>query len=956
MKQLFIAICLIFTGLKLQAQVVDPSEVQAARAALSERNVDEDEVKRRLKAKGIDLDNIQPDQLPGLEDEIKTVIAEIESEQAGGDQPADFSKESQGLGPVSETKVNDEVAAPDTTSMEGDSSRNAKNLTRESADDIRDRIKDGATLDEAIYDELTEDEQSGYSAQTRVYGMDIFFNNSLDFYIKASTSTTPNSYVLDVGDKIAINIFGASQADFVYEIEEDGFIRPSAGTRVAKIYLKGVSLGKAKNLLRGRFSQAYLFNADQFEVSLHTARTITVNIFGEVNSPGSYTISALNTGLNALIAAGGPNGDASLRNIRIMSSSGNKNLDVYEFMVDPNKRYDYYLRNNDLIYVPKFDKRISIGGAGVRRASVYELKNDEHYKEALKWAGGYSTNLHDQLIQHVYSDSGQLKIKDYTKEEIEASKLKLLDGDQLIFHSSLKDYENYVSISGSVRHPGKFELKPEMKLSDILAKAVVEKEAYSQVGYLRRRNYDGTYQLIRLYIEDVMSNPDSEHNLELKNEDNISLFFKSQYVDKYKFSISGAVRNPGTHFWDPSENITLFDAIMLAQGMEGFATDFGYIISSPPNRPLNREYTVIDLKTAFENPGSAANVRIRPNDKIVIPSVQQYSDELYVSISGAVRKPGSYIYDPTLSFKDVLVMAGGLRTEAASNKIDVFRLKIENNEPTLTYAQSIEIDHELNALSDNIPFELKPYDHIVVRKTPEFEPIQYIRIEGEVKYPGLYALTEPNERISSVINRSGGFTQEAFPAAGSIFRSEDDLGMIITRMDLIQNRKYRSRYNLVLKDGDVITIPKMKEIVTIDIVGTNADEVYSEDNLKGETIKIAVAHYNRSAKWYINHFAGGFDKDAKRKKTFVKNANGQIKKTRSFWVFRVYPKVKLGSEIHLGLKDKVLKEADEVPPPPAPKEEKSFLERMTELQTVVALTTSIMTTTLTTITILNGTK
>lgn len=101
MKQLFIAICLIFTGLKLQAQVVDPSEVQAARAALSERNVDEDEVKRRLKAKGIDLDNIQPDQLPGLEDEIKTVIAEIESEQAGGDQPADFSKESQGLGPVS---------------------------------------------------------------------------------------------------------------------------------------------------------------------------------------------------------------------------------------------------------------------------------------------------------------------------------------------------------------------------------------------------------------------------------------------------------------------------------------------------------------------------------------------------------------------------------------------------------------------------------------------------------------------------------------------------------------------------------------------------------------------------------------------------------------------------------------------------------------------------------------
>ena len=852
--------------------------------------------------------------------------------------------------PLLRKKVASPTAEPDTSSNE-----NAKELGKESADAIRERVKDGASLDEAIYDELTEDEQNSYSAQADVYGMDIFFNNTLDFYIKTSTSTTPNSYVLDAGDKIAINIFGASQADFVYEIEDDGFIRPSGGTRVGKIYLKGVSLEKAKRLLRSRFSQAYLFNGDQFEVSLHTARTITVNIFGEVNSPGSYTISALNTGLNALIAAGGPNAEASLRNIQIMSSSGKKTLDVYKFMVNPNEKYNYYLSNNDLIYVPKYEKRVSIGGAGIRQPSTYELKEGELFKDAVKWAGGYSSTVHTGLVQHIYVQNGDQTIKDYTLSEAESSNITLSDGDRLIFHSNLKAFENYVSISGAVRHSGKYELKEGMRVSDVLEKSKVEKEAYSQIAYLRRKNNDGTYQLKRLYIEDILSDTSSAKNLELQNEDNISLYFKSQYTDRYQFSISGAIRNPGVHFYDPSRSITLYDAIMLSQGLEAFATDFGYIISSPPGKPLNREYTVVDLKSAVNSPNSTANIVLHPNDQIFVPSVAQYSDELYVDISGAVRNPGRYIYDPTLSFKDALVMAGGLKMEAASNKIDVFRLKVENNEPTLTYTNSLEIDHELNPLNDNIPFKLQPYDHIVVRTTPEFEPIRYIRIEGEVKYPGLYALTETNERISNVIERAGGFTQEAFPAAGTVTRTEDDLGLVITRMDLIQNRKYKSKYNLVLKDGDVVTVPKIKEVVTIDILGTNADEVYSENQLQGEFINIAVAHYNRSAKWYVNNFAGGFDKNAKKKKTFVRYANGQIKKTRSFLFFKKYPRVKQGSEIHLGLKDKYL-EQKENPPAPEPKEQRTFLERMTELQTVIALTTSIMTTTLTTITILNGSR
>ena len=962
----FIALATLSLTSPVFAQNLTQSQIAAAQEALADAGVDQDEVARRLRAKGIDLENVTAQQLQTLEEDIRQVIEEIKSEQGGNDDPEAGSD-----GPVQDSNTstkatNNNLPEEAESSDDSDGSRftkdsidNAadkrlKELSRRSADEIRERMKQGYTLDEAIYGELTEEERQHYAARSSVYGMNIFFNNSLDLFPGVSSSTTPDSYVLDVGDKIAINIFGASQADLMYEIEEDGFIRPSKSTRMSKIYLKGVTLGKAKTLLRNRFAQAYLFNSDQFEVSLHTARTITVNIFGEVQAPGSYTISALNTALNALLAAGGPGAEASLRNIKIMSSSGDRTLDVYEFMTNPESKYNFYLRNNDVIFIPKYETRVSINGPGIRRSATYEVVEGETYKDLVELAGGYTSNMYKGLVQHISTKDGQQTLKDYSLDEAEKADIKLGNGDMLVFHSYFEAYENYVSISGAVKHAGRFELLDNMKISDLLDKAVLEEEAFADIAYLTRRNLNGTFQLKRVYVNEILQNPDSDKNFELQDQDRINLFSIVTFTDKYQFSITGAVRSPGLHFWDPDKSITLYDAIMLSQGLKGLATDFGYIISTPPNQPLNREYQVVDVRTAFENPNSAANITIKPNDRIVIPKTTDYMDQFFVNVSGAVRKPGQFIYDPSLSFKDVLVMAGGLKREAASNKIDIFRLKVENNEPTVTYATTIEIDHDLQPLNDNIDFEFQPFDHIVVRTTPDFEPIQYVNVNGEVKYPGLYALMEPNERISSLIERAGGFTDEAFPEAGTLNRSEDNIGLIVTRMDLITNRKYTSKYNLVLKNGDALTIPKIKEVVTINHVGTNADELYADVQLEDSTLNLVVNYHNRRAKWYVNQFAGGFDKTAKRKKTYVRHANGRIKKTRSFLVFKVYPKVKQGSEIHIGLKEKVIKEREEKQKgiDTSPKQEKSFIERMTELQTIIALTTSITTTTLATISLL----
>src|SRR5690606_31606890 len=139
--------------------------------------------------------------------------------------------------------------------------------------------------------------------------------------------------------------------------------------------LTGIPLERARTLLENRFRNRYTFSPEQFSVVLTTARTITVNIFGQVSQPGSYTISALNTAFNALVACNGPTANGSVRNIRLMKENNEVQIiDVYEFLTNPQIRFEYSLANNDMIYVPFSEKVVTIRGADTRPL-MYELKS-----------------------------------------------------------------------------------------------------------------------------------------------------------------------------------------------------------------------------------------------------------------------------------------------------------------------------------------------------------------------------------------------------------------------------------------------------------------------------------------------------------------------------------------------------------------------------------------------------
>ena len=198
-------------------------------------------------------------------------------------------------------------------------------------------------------------------------------------------------------------------------------------------------------------------------------------------------------------------------------------------------------------------------------------------------------------------------------------------------------------------------------------------------------------------------------------------------------------------------------------------------------------------------------------------------------------------------------------------------------------------------------FTLQPYDRVYVRTVPEFEFPKMVTIAGEVRYPGPYTIIADNERITNLVKRSGGLTEEAFPEGATLQRSYDGTGPIVIELhEVLKNE--RSQANIILKDGDVITIPKIKDFVAV-AGAVNTTKLYRQDLLGLDNRVTVVFDGNRSARYYIEKFAGGVSENGDRGKVTVEYPNGTIRQTKDFGLFVVYPKVEKGAIVRVGVKD-----------------------------------------------------
>ena len=725
---------LVIVPTLLSAQPTQEEARRMARSEATRQGLDPDALEARLQTRGINTATLTMSDIPRVQPIVEEEIAKMKAEQSAS-ATVEQAVES---GSISGT----EMAANGQAQSEASIQTTTTELATGGVEVIKTKI-DSKTPVEVKVD--------ASQANTMVFGKHIFSNGSMELY-EVSKDYIPNdSYILGPGDVVTVSIFGKSQADLQFTIKPDGFIEPA---NLPKIYLKGISLGQAREVVRRRLRNFYQFDKGQFALTLTTSRTLTIQITGAVAQPGSYTLSAYNTAFNALIAAGGPSKLGTVRNIQVIKGGRVKELDVYEYLFNPKKQSDYYLQNNDILYVPFIGDLVEVKGS-VKQVGVFEMKEKETFSDLLTYTGGYLSDALEDEIQLVRKNKEGSFVKEYSAKEL--ATLTFEDGDKVIIATQTSDKKDYVEITGWVDYPGIYGIRDYPTVKSILQKVGVREQTRLDVAYLTRTNTDGTRKLIQFNPSEELAAPDSMA-LALLPEDQIALFNIRDFTDKATVAIEGAVRVPGTFALDENANVAYL--IDLAKGLKQDAKlDLAYLFRANPDGT-----TEIETLNLEEILNESAEFELRDKDVLRVLSEKAFIDASTLSIVGAVRNPITLNVDSAMTVKALIDLSNGLQKDARLDLAYIFRTYPDGSQEVLTLDLANEI-----ALND--PIALMDNDQVRILSDRTYYDGAVLSISGEVRN----AMEMPYDSTITLY--------EVLELAGGLTYAGDSSQVVVYRMD-----------------------------------------------------------------------------------------------------------------------------------------------------------------------------
>ena len=869
-----------------------------ARAELSKRGLDETEVRARLLEEGIDVDSIPPSDYPAYQTRVMDVINKMQAEKASTTAAVTQAAPSAAAGA-------DLIAAAASQA--------------ETPNEFPQTTLGEAAAEQALEQALADNNVSP-TAGNDIYGHSLFTGKSMDVFRTTDGAQAPDTYVLGEGDEVHISIFGSSQTEIHQRIGADGSIQPAGS---AKIFLKGLTLAQAREAIRSKLSLHYSFRQDQIAVTITTARTISVSIYGEVGVQGGFTLSALNTAFNALAAAGGPTSLGSVRNIQRSRAGKTDRLDLYKYMKGDIKNVLYDLQNNDILFVPVAQNIVTIDGA-VNRPMRYEMIDGETVKDLIEYAGGLRANAFMDFLQIERREvNGELKFMEYSLENIMSGgqKVALQNGDVVRIKTSDRPMENYVSVTGDVYYGGNFDFKGNQSLKALLEKAKPRYTARTDYVFVERTRADETVEVLTVPFPGTDGNPD----FTLQARDAVRVLELASYRDTETISVMGQVRAPFTRAFGLNDRMTVGQAVEYAGGLKPTVYPVAYIFRRDVTNPAKMQYMPVSLETEGET-------LLQPGDELHVYDNTTYTNIGELRISGAVKNPTSITFDPNLSLHDLISMAGGFEVGASFSNVQVFRMNISKKDEVKFDLITLTVDDQY--FPEDKTFQLQPYDHVVVRMTPNFTHGRTVEINGRVKYPGAYVIEDNRTTLSEVIKMAGGLLDDASPYS-TIFRSYRGRGNIAVNLKDMKNHLGKYAYDPIVMEGDVVNVIRMENTVTIRELGTRMAQYVPEDFTS--TQKILVYQGGRSAKWYIDNFAGGLVKTADRRSITVTLPNYQTVGTKRVLGIRIYPKVEPGSTVTVTIDQEKKQKLDE------PKEKIDW-ERLaaSTLSTLTSVTSMIL--------------
>ena len=610
----------------------------------------------------------------------------------------------------------------------------------------------------------------------KVFGRDIFNKRSLSFEPSMNIAT-PTSYVVGPGDKVFVDVYGASQKSDQFEVSPDGTI---VINDFGPIHIAGLTVSQANEKIKDQLGQRY--RSSRIQMTVGQTRTITVNVMGEVSVPGTYTLSAFASVFHALYMAGGVNGVGTLRNIKVYRGGRQFSVvDVYDYILNGRLTGNVRLQDNDVIVVGPYDCIVDVTG-NVKRPMAYEMKKNESVATLLKYAGGFSSKAYTKAVR-LERTSGD-RYSAHNIPEFEMANFHLADGDSLIVDSIQKRYENSVSISGGVFHPGNYDLDGSTTVRTLIERAGgLTEDAFVARAVLHRMKPDRTRRIVAVDVDGIMSGMVAD--IPLENEDELFIPYRIEAMSRRTLTIHGEVQFPGTYEY--ADDMTIEDLILQAGGPTDATSTARVDISRRVNDPsatasdrtIAHSYS-FPIKEGYKvetNPGFT----LMPYDEVYVRKSPGYQPQRNIEVMGEVLFEGKYAL-PTknLRLSEAIKAAGGVTQEAYVRGARVERLlnddekfRVDNlmkmarqqmgrglDTTTVTrtdsiYYVGIHLDKALEHPGSDYDIILREGDRLVV---PEYTGT--VKINGNVMYPKTVAYSEGKD-YKWYVNQAGGYGNRA---------------------------------------------------------------------------------------------------------------------------------------------------------------------------------------------------